>query len=167
MLTRRALLQHGVGGVAILQTRDVAEARTVTDDDQRHWTGIVRNWSPRSPCVLDQINSRLAEEFPEEWKQPYRGFVYGFRGMIPSQETLGVAGQWVAAHPTKKIYLYASVPGEVVSRYTLGDIFYIPRHFPRETLHTPAGFAELWAAVRASQTRILHAIDRAVEGKEV
>ncbi len=138
----------------------------VTADDQRRWNGIVRDWDPSGLAVLPKINQALFEEFPEEWKQPYRGFVYGFRGMFPTQQTVGVCGQWVAARWGKDIYLYASVPGDIVERYAPGANFNIEDLFPRETLRTPAGFAELWAAVRASQGRILRAIDQIVENEE-
>lgn len=168
MQTRRELLRRLViGGAVGLGTRDVARATTVTADDQRRWAGIVRDWDldgrHEYPCVLSQINDALSEEFPEEWKQPYRGFVYGFRGMIPTQETFSVVGQWVAmrSHSRRKqVYLYASVPGDVVSRYAPGANFNIEHQFHRDKLSTPAGFAELWAAVRASQARILRAIDQ-------
>lgn len=164
MPTRRELLRGliigGAGGAAILGTPSQAGA---TIADQRRWTGIVRSWSPGNACALDQINSALVDEFPEEWKQPYRGFVYGFRGVFPAQDTLGVCGQWVAARWEKDQYLYASVPGDFVGQYAPGDNFVIPRHFRRETLRTPEGFAELWTAVRDSQVRILRAVDQLLE----
>ena len=169
MPTRRELLRRlVVGGAVGLGTRDVARATTVTADDQRRWTGIVRDWDPDGACVITQVNNTLSDQFPDEWKQPYRGFVYGFRGMIPSPQRFGVCGQWVAMNYAKDVFpcclpLYASVPGEVVDHYRPGEDFNIESQFPREALGTPAGFAELWAAVRASQGRILRAIDKIVD----
>lgn len=127
----------------------------------------MRNWDPGDDCVLTQINRALFDQFPEEWKQPYRGFVYGFRGIFSAQERLSVCGQWVAARWGKDIYLYASVPGDIVSRYAPGANFNIESQFSREALQTPAGFAELWMAVRASQARILRAVDQIILSGEV
>ena len=164
MPTRRALLRGLIaGGVVGVGTRGTHLHAAVTADDQRRWTGIVREWDPGGSCVLTQVNQMLADQFPEEWTQPYRGFIYGFSGMIPGPGAPGVCGQWKAAHQEKEIYLHASVPGKIVGRYTLGDNFNIENQFPKETLRTAAGFAELWAAVQASQARILHAIDQIVE----
>lgn len=164
MPTRRELLRGLIigGGAGALMLGN-AHQGGATAADQRRWTGIVRNWNPGDATVLAQINSALADQFPEEWKQPYRGFMYGFRGVFATQNSLGVCGQWVAAHWEKERYLYASVPGDVVNRYMPGDIFDITSQFPREQLRTPAGFAELWAAVRASQARILRAVDQLIE----
>ena len=164
MLTRRSLLRSVVGVGAAGAVRLPRAAGAVTADDQRRWAGIVRDWHACDSTVLSQINEALFDEFPEEWKQPYRGFIYGFRGMFTGQDTTGVCGQWVALNHDKEIYIYASVPGDVVSRYAPGDCFNITNQFPREKLHTPAGFAELWAAVRASQGRLLRAVDQIAEG---
>lgn len=139
----------------------------VTADDQRRWEGIVRDWDPGSPTILTQINMRLRDQFPAEWAQPYKDFVYGFRGLLVGQERLGVCGQWVAYRHADDCHLYASVPGTTARRYAPGDCFNVSQLFLREKLLDPSGFAELWQAVRESRERLLRLMDGIGEAREV
>ncbi len=127
----------------------------VTTDDQRRWEGIVRDWDVGSPTVLTQINQRLREKHPAEWAEPYKDFVYGFRGMMPAHDHMGICGQWVAYRAADELHIYASVPGTAAGTYQLGDHFIVPSLFPKEKLFDPAGFSELWEAVRESRERLV------------
>lgn len=137
----------------------MGEPNAVTIDDQRRWEGIVRDWDTGSPTVLTQINTQLRDQFPAEWSEPYKDFVYGFRGLIPAQDVLGVCGQWVAYRAADGLHLYASVPGTIACVYQPGDNFNVSALFPREKLRDSAGFAELWQAVRESRERLLHLME--------
>lgn len=131
----------------------------VTADDQRRWEGIVRDWDVGSSTVLTQINEKLRELHPEEWAEPYKGFVYGFRGMLSGQDTFGVCGQWVAYRTADELSLYTSVPGTAGGVYQRGGAFDVSCLFSREKLDDPAGFAQLWTSVRASRGRLIQLMD--------
>ncbi len=133
----------------------------ITADDQRQWEGIVRDWDVGSPTVLTQINQRLRERHPAEWSEPHKDFVYGFRGLMPAQDVLGVCGQWVAYRAADKLNLYASVPGTAGGVYRHGGSFDVSCLFPKEKLLDPAGFSELWEAVFASRERLVKLMEAA------
>ncbi len=133
--------------------------QTVTAADQRRWEGIVRDWDVGSSTVLTQINEQLREQYPAEWTEPYQDFVYGFRGLFPAQDVLGVCGQWVACRQRDMFCLYAAVPGTAGGVYTPGDPFDISQLFPKEKLQEPSGFAELWEAVQDGHGRLCRLMD--------
>ncbi len=135
----------------------------VTSDDQRRWEGIVRDWDVGSPTVLTQINRQLRAQYPAEWAEPYQDFVYGFRGLMPAQDHFGVCGQWVAYRRRDTLHVYAAVPGTTAGVYALGDMFDNSCLFPREKLHDPAGFAELWEAVREGRERLVQLMGSAAK----
>ena len=156
-----------VAGLALGATATALAAKTAafvekpTADDQRRWEGIVRDWDQSSDTILTQINRDMRKLFPDNWDEPYGDFVYGFTGMKPSYQVMGLAGQWVAARRDPELHLYVAVPGLVGGEYHKGDTFDIAPLFSRENLRTPEGFAELWAAVRAGQQKIIKMMDEA------